>query len=247
MFAALSFSALLMGLAGGPHCVAMCGAACGALTRGGSAAPTGGVHVISFVRPGRPGWPDRPGVATANWALHGGRVAGYAAAGALAAATAQGLGEAGTQLAALRPLWMLLHAGIFAWGLVLAVAGRQPVWSSQLGGLLARRLHAVTGTATGLFATGLAWTTMPCGLLYSALMLAALAGSAVQGAGVMALFSLGGVASLVVAPWVWARVRWLELPLRGSTGTRIAGLLLAAAGAHAVWSDVARQIAIWCR
>ncbi|NWG73003.1 MAG: sulfite exporter TauE/SafE family protein, partial [Rubrivivax sp.] len=28
MDAALAFSALLMGLAGSPHCVAMCGAAC---------------------------------------------------------------------------------------------------------------------------------------------------------------------------------------------------------------------------
>ena len=39
MFTALALSALLMGLAGGPHCIGMCGAACAGLTRAGS-----GVH-----------------------------------------------------------------------------------------------------------------------------------------------------------------------------------------------------------
>ena len=238
MFGALSLSALLMGLAGGPHCIAMCGAVCGALTRGGGASTAASVQVISFVR---------PGVAAANWALQGGRAAGYAAAGALAAATAQGLGEASAQLAALRPLWTLLHAGILAWGLVLAVAGRQPVWSRQVGGLLARRLRAVRGTAAGLFATGLAWTTMPCGLLYSALMLAALAESPAQGAGVMAVFSVGSVASLVLAPWAWERLRWRHRSPSGTAGARIAGLLLVAVGAHALWADLSRQIAAWCR
>ena len=33
MFWSLAFSALLMGLAGGPHCAAMCGAACATIAR----------------------------------------------------------------------------------------------------------------------------------------------------------------------------------------------------------------------
>jgi hypothetical protein len=238
MFTALGVSALLMGMAGGPHCVAMCGALCGALTRGNSAGTVGGGQVISF---------SRPGTAAASGALHAGRVAGYAAAGALAAATARGLGEASAQLAVLRPVWTLLHVGILCWGLVLAVAGQPPRWSRQAGSLLARRLRTVTGSVAGLFATGLAWTAMPCGLLYSALMLAALAEGPAQGASVMAVFAAGGVASLVVAPWAWARVRWLDRSLRGRAGTRIAGLLLAASGGHAVWADLQRQIEVWCR
>ena len=33
MQASLALTALMMGLAGGPHCVAMCGAACGAVVK----------------------------------------------------------------------------------------------------------------------------------------------------------------------------------------------------------------------
>ncbi len=244
MFSALSLSALLMGLAGGPHCVAMCGAACGALTRarvdegeGAFQASGGAVRVIGFAR---------PGVRTATWALHAGRVVAYAAAGALAAATAQGLGEASAQLAALRPLWVLAHAAILAWGMVLAVAGRQPVWSGRAGVWLGARLRGLTQTSAGLFATGLLWISMPCGLLYSALLLAALANGAAEGAALMLLFALGSTTALVIAPWGWERLRGGAKLLRGPWGTRLAGLLLAAVGGHALWVDLQRQIAQWC-
>lgn len=240
MFSALSLSAVLMGLAGAPHCVAMCGAACGALTQtpGGAGSRADGAHAMVFLR---------AGAQTRPLALHLGRVAGYVAAGGLAAAAAQGLGEASTSLAALRPLWVLAHAAIFAWGLLLAVAGRQPLWSGRLGSWLAGRLRQLTQTSAGLFATGLLWTSMPCGLLYSALLLATLADGAVQGAAVMLLFALGSTAALLVAPWAWERLRGADALLRGPLGTRFAGLLLAVAGGHAVWADLQGQIAQWCR
>ena len=62
---ALAASALLMGLAGAPHCAAMCGAACGGIARG-----CGGAN----------------GTVRAGWALQVGRIASYALAGALVAA-----------------------------------------------------------------------------------------------------------------------------------------------------------------
>ncbi|APW37281.1 hypothetical protein RD110_08810 [Rhodoferax koreense] len=241
MFSALSVSALLMGLAGGPHCVAMCGAACGALTRARRAGADGPVQVMRLVHAGR-----RADIGTATSALHLGRVVSYAAAGALAAATAQGLGDAGAQLAALRPLWMMAHAAVLAWGLVLLVAGRQPLWSGRVSGWLATRLRGLTHSTSGLFATGLLWISMPCGLLYSALLLAALADGAVEGAVLMLLFALGSTASLVLAPWVWERLRGGGSLLRGPLGTRIAGLLLATVGAQAVWGDLQSRIAQWC-
>lgn len=237
MSAALSLSALLMGLAGGPHCVAMCGAACGALTRPHLTTESGGSQVIAFARPGLP---------TAALALHAGRMAAYTAAGALAAATMQGLGVASSQLALLQPLWVLAHAAVLAWGLLLAVTGRQPLWSGRLGAGLAARLRRVTQTRPGLFATGLLWISMPCGLLYSALLVAALADGAVQGGVSMLLFALGGTASLLVAPWAWERLYGGATLLRGPLGTRIAGLLLAGVGGHAVWVDLQRRIAQWC-
>ena len=41
VLSALAWSGFVMGLAGGPHCVAMCGAACGAIGHSGHAVVRG--------------------------------------------------------------------------------------------------------------------------------------------------------------------------------------------------------------
>ena len=66
MTSTLALTALLMGLAGGPHCIAMCGAACGGIARAPAAA--GGVH----------------SVAAGSALFQAGRLTGYALAGAAA-------------------------------------------------------------------------------------------------------------------------------------------------------------------
>jgi len=80
----LAITALLMGLAGGPHCVAMCGAACSGVAR--------------LVRAG-----DRPAPG-ASWRFHAGRLMGYSLAGAAAAQAVQGLAWLTAQTGALRPI-----------------------------------------------------------------------------------------------------------------------------------------------
>ncbi len=87
---------------------------------------------------------------------------------------------------------------------------------------------------------------MPCGLLYSALLVASLTGSAIEGAAAMALFALGGALSLTLAPWLFAKLQRTGNDRRRDTGTRLAGLLLAAAAAWALWIDLAHRIALWC-
>jgi len=109
---ALAGAALLMGLAGGPHCAAMCGAASSAVIRIVPLPVAGRGAVAGFGAPG---------------AFHLGRIASYAAAGAVAAASADSLALASTQVSALRPMWVLLHVFVFAWGAMLAVTGRQPL------------------------------------------------------------------------------------------------------------------------
>ena len=104
-------TALLMGLAGTVHCVAMCGATSAAAVRTCAAA-----------RP-RIGWP----------AFHLGRLAGYALAGAVAASSVAGLAQLGQWSPALRPLWTLAHLAAMALGLVLLWRGRQPAWLDRLG------------------------------------------------------------------------------------------------------------------
>jgi sulfite exporter TauE/SafE len=236
MQTALASTALLMGLVGGPHCVAMCGAACSGVIRI-VRAPASGVAVLATDT-------RDPSVSVV---FHAGRIAGYAAAGALAAAAVQSLAFASEQVAALRPLWVLLHVFVLAWGLGLAALGRQPLWAQGIGRALSMRLRPLTGSLGGLLVTGALWVSMPCGLLYSALMLASLANGPLQGAWVMALFAGGSAVSLVLAPWLWQRLRLGVGIARKEWGTRIAGGLLAAVALQALWTDLSHQIALWCR
>jgi sulfite exporter TauE/SafE len=87
---------------------------------------------------------------------------------------------------------------------------------------------------------------MPCGLLYSALLVASLSGGPLQGAVAMALFAAASSLGLVLAPQVLARIRSAGNRLRQDWGTRAAGGLLAATAVFALWMDLSEQIAVWC-
>ncbi|MBT2336827.1 sulfite exporter TauE/SafE family protein [Variovorax paradoxus] len=229
-------AALLMGLAGGPHCVAMCGAASAAVIRIVPVATPAGARTgggAAFAAP---------------VAFHLGRIASYAAAGAMAAASADSLAQASTQIAALRPLWMLLHVFVFAWGAMLAVAGRQPLWAQRIGRTLEARLRPLAaGTPSGVLAAGALWVAMPCGLLYSALLLASLGNGPLQGGLAMVLFAMGSGISLVLAPRLWQKLRWSGAARPQAWGARLAGILLAAVALQALWADLGHRIADWCR
>ncbi len=179
------------------------------------------------------------------WIFQGGRVLGYAALGALAAASVQGLGWLTVQSAALRPLWTLFHAAIFVLGLLLLWRAQQPVWLEQFGKKVWQRVRSLVsgrGRAAPLV-LGMVWTFLPCGLLYSALLVAALAGSALPGALVMALFALGTSVSLMAGPWLLLR---LGKGGNGDWGVRLAGLALALSSAWSLWMALAHGAAPWC-
>lgn len=222
MQTSLAVTALLMGLAGGPHCIAMCGAACAGL---GQAAG------------------ERRN--EAMWVFQLGRVLGYAALGGLAAASIQGLGWLTIQSAALRPVWTLFHVAAFMLGLVLLMRAQQPVWLENAARRLwsgARALAAGRGRGAPLV-VGTLWALLPCGLLYSALLVAAMTGSAIEGAAVMALFAAGTAVSMMAGPWLWLRLRGSG---RGDWGVRLAGLALAASSAWALWMGLVHDTAPWC-
>lgn len=234
----LAFTALLMGLAGGPHCAAMCGAACGAVVRGAQAQP---VRVV----------PRRP-AASSLLASNGmasfqlGRLAGYATAGAAAGFAMQSFAWLSSSTAALRPVWTLMHLAILAWGLTLVLLARQPAWVDAAGRSAWARIRPLAQAPGGVFATGALWAFMPCGLLYSALLVAALSGGPLQGAASMALFALGSGLSLGVAPGLLRRLQALGNRFRRDWGTRAAGLVLVAAAGWGLWMDVAHRVAQWC-
>ena len=90
---------------------------------------------------------------------------------------------------------------------------------------------------------GVLWALLPCGLLYSALLVAAMTGDAVRGAGVMALFAVGSGVSLMIGPWAWLRLRGAG---SGEWAIRIAGAALLASSVWALWMGLMHNTAPWC-
>jgi uncharacterized protein len=231
---ALFLSALMLGAAGAPHCAAMCGPASASLLRGCSQRSP---HASPL-------------------AFHGARMLGYAAAGAVAASSVGLLAQLGQLSPVLRPLWTLLHCAALGLGLWLLWQGRQPAWLENLGrgtGRIAPQQagpggwQRMQGPARAAGA-GALWVAWPCGLLQSALVVAALANTAWGGAAVMAGFAASSAAGLALAPWAFAR-------LAGGGGAalqvnawavRIAGAALAAASAWALGHDLIGRVVAYC-
>lgn len=238
MFLALASTIFFMGLMGGTHCLVMCAAPCAVLT-GGSGAPAGGAQVVQ--------WRPRMGMLQRTASFHLGRLTGYGGAGALAALAMERLAWLSQNSAALRPVWTMLHVLILAWGLLMMMQARQPAWLEGAGRSVWAKVRRLVARPGGLFITGMAWALLPCGLLYTALLTAALSGSVLRGALCMVLFGIGSGVWLVAGPWIWGQVRSHVNRVASSWGSRLAGLVLFAMGASALWMDVVHgQPAPWC-
>ncbi|PWW46339.1 sulfite exporter TauE/SafE family protein [Melaminivora alkalimesophila] len=242
MFLALASTVFLMGLAGGTHCLVMCAAPCGALT-GARTASSPGEQPIHWHGAAAP----RRALVQRTAVFHLGRLLGYAAAGALAAFAMDRLAWLGGSSSALRPLWTLTHVLVMAWGLLMLLQARQPAWIEAAGRAVWRRVQPLVARPGGLFLTGMAWALLPCGLLYTALLTAALSGAVWAGALCMLLFGIGSGLWLVAGPWAWRRLR--ERLDRGveAWGSRAAGAVLCVLGGWALWMQVVHnQPAPWC-
>jgi len=227
MIAALSLAGLALGLTASPHCVLMCSAPCAAFTSGSR----------------------RSGVG-----FHAGRLLGYALAGGVAAGSMAALARLGAAAPALRPVWMLVQLAVFALGTWWLVTGRQPRLQGSTGAVPLRFFPRVRQPVRASLA-GLAWALLPCAALQGALLLAALAGTIAGGMAVMALFALGSMPALLVAPWVWARWQaWQQHrgrgapdPARvGAVGLRLAGGGLVLMSGWALTQGLWLRVAAWC-
>jgi uncharacterized protein len=188
--------ALIAGLLGGMHCVAMCG---------GWVAATSGPGQPSPLLPAR-------ALRASQWAGHAGRLVTYALLGAVFGA----VGGAVYGIA-LRPLQQAVYilANVFLLGLALSLALRGLRWEvlERVGLAGFRRLLPMLplaragGGVRGRFALGLVWGATPCALVYGVLPVAMLAGSAANGALVMLAFGLGTLPNLWAAGWLFARLR----------------------------------------
>ena len=223
----------MLGLAGAPHCAAMCGPGCAAVLRGCQGA-----------------------AATApTFSFHLGRTCGYAAAGAVAAAGVGALAALGQAAPALRPLWTLAHAAAMMLGLWLLWNGRQPAWVENLGRDLKRAAPSTEAAGWQRIsgpvragAAGSLWVAWPCGLLQSALVVAALANTATGGAAVMAAFALTSASGLAFGPWLWRRFAPPGAASAQSMvwATRAAGALLAGALVWALGHDLVARVVAYC-
>ncbi len=218
------FSIFVMGLTGGPHCIAMCGAACAGVSQINS---KGDKRAIP-----------------AFWQFQLGRLVSYSALGALAALSMQSLGWLTIQSAAARPLWSLLHVMGIAWGLFLLFFARQPQWLDSGAGKLWRWLRESPALRNGSapFSLGLVWAFLPCGLLYSALMVAALSSNPVSGALAMAIFALASGVSL----WLGVRLWIANNSAHNAYAMRFAGFSLAAVSSYGLYMGLVHKTAPWC-
>lgn len=234
----LLVTAFLMGLAGIPHCTAMCGVACAA------AFPKG----------------------VSAWVLLG-RAIGYACLGVVAATAAGLVSRWGQQVAMLKPLWMMAQLAMVLLGGFMLLRGFIPAQIDQAGKGLYLRFRAGWQSRSASWSpglrggwpvlAGLAWALLPCGLLYSALMVAALASRPWEGGLVMLAFSVPSALGVWAAPallrWLKghggqamttasAAPRWFDQQL----AVRIAGLGLAAMAAWGLWHQLWAQWQAWC-
>lgn len=202
-------AALLAGLVGSVHCVAMCGGiATGFAPYGGDAGTAWRVALTTNL----------------------GRVSGYALAGAI-------VGGFGHGLVALFRIEHLMFALRALAGVVLILVALRMLGAGQRFNLLGKvgdalwaKLRPVqsrllpANTFPRRFALGMLWGWLPCGLSTTMLAAAWLQASAPAAAALMAVFGLGTLPTML--PLSYSGARWLTRPGQ----RRAAGALMLGAG-----------------
>ncbi len=223
MTVAPALAGLALGALGSAHCVAMCG----------------GVASTLAARPAL-----RKGEARPRWrvvlAFQAGRVLTYAALGALAGGALGAAMDAAPVAAARGALRVL--AGVMMLGIGLHLSGvwrgfavieriGTPVWRRLAP--VARRLLPVRGAGEAL-ALGALWGWVPCGMVYTALVLAAASGSAPAGAATMLAFGVGTVPALAGVSMLASRLSRGVVGRRRGWMRRAAGVVVATFGVMSV-------------
>ena len=210
--AAALTTALLAGLLGSAHCLGMCGGISGLFA----------LH--SSVRGLRRQLPMA-------LIYNAGRLASYMILGTAVAALGSGIG--GLTPAAAGPVRLVAGAVIILIGLQIAFDIRALGFLERLGGVAWSRISPLAGRllpvnslprALGL---GLLWGLLPCGLVYSVLLVAATSARAADGALIMLAFGIGTTPAMLLTGLGAARLAQLMQDRRTRLG---AGLLIVMLG-----------------
>ncbi len=218
-------AALLAGLLGSAHCLGMC------------AGISGLFGVSAEVRSLRRQLPMAI-------AYNTGRIATYAMLGAIVASFGAALVDAKPTLA--RPILLVTGIVIILIGLQVAFNWRLLNPIERMGGVLwqklapvARHFVPVTNVPRAL-GLGLLWGWLPCGLVYSVLLIAATSAAPANGAAIMAAFGIGTMPAMVMTGLGAAQMS----QLMRRRGTRLGlGLLIVALGVLTIVMPVAGWLA----
>ena len=212
-----ALAAFLIGLLGSIHCVGMCGGIVGALTLG---LPSTIKNSVA-------------GMFAYLLAYNIGRITSYAVAGALAGTLGHQFYSLTTStLANQVGHWL---SGLFMIALGIYLAGWTRILSplERLGSHAWRKIEPLSkkflpvhhpGQALGL---GLVWGWLPCGLVYSVLVWAMVAGDTILGAQIMVAFGLGTLPMLLL---MGATARWFGSLVRRNWFRRAIGVIIVALG-----------------
>ncbi len=207
-------AAVIAGLLGSTHCLGMCGGIAGWL----------GLNTAVRGAAGRTGF---------ALAYNSGRIGGYVVLGAIA-------GFAGATSGAVFGLREWGPVLRLAFGVVIVLIGLQlafgwnplrrlEAWGARGWQKLAPLTRRLLPARTPLhaMALGVLWGWLPCGLVYSVLLAAAVSGGPAEGAMVMAAFGVGTLPAMVLATAGAARLASLT---RRTSVRRVAGALVVTAG-----------------
>ncbi|MEJ2128669.1 MAG: sulfite exporter TauE/SafE family protein [Woeseiaceae bacterium] len=219
-------AALLAGLLGSAHCLGMCGGISGLFAV--NAAVTTLRQQLPFAL-----------------VYNLGRITSYAALGVIVASVGSVIVKASPSLA----IGIRLVSGIIIIlvGLKVAFDLRLLNVIERMGGTLwsriapaAQKLVPVTNLPKA-FGLGLVWGWLPCGLVYSVLMIAATSALPVAGAATMVAFGIGTMPAMVATGLGAARMS----DLMRRKGTRIGlGLLIVAMGCVTIAMPVSKLLSI---
>jgi len=169
-----------MGLAGGVHCVGMCGGIAGAFTFAIPKKASPSIYIVSY---------------------NVGRILSYSIAGAIT-------GYLGTIASSSLTTTLPILTLVSAFFLILLALYISNWWKGlsyfeRIGGHLWRKIQPISkkllpfkhpGYAVGY---GMVWGWLPCGLVYTALTWSLASGSALNGATFMLMFGLGTFPALI--------------------------------------------------
>ncbi len=206
----LVLAAFLVGVAGGVHCVGMCGGIVMAVTLRSAAVRNVSPGAGELAAGGREG----AGLLSFQLAFNFGRIATYGVIGGVVGA----VGSLGLLLDSVFPVQLALRviasALIILVGLYVAGYGSSVVKGlERAGGGVWRVAQRLGGgcfppdTPGRALVAGSVWGWLPCGLVYSVLATTLVSGSAVRGATIMLAFGLGTLPALIATGLLADRLR----------------------------------------